>query len=223
MATKVNRIAELNGKHESPEGSPQGTLKISPIKKLKVRLRIRGTSPLIQHAWSEKSKKMMRDKHAGKKSKNRDVRDPHQEGVEAAYYTEDGKYGIPAMAIKTALVDATHKDLGFPQTAVRKAMFIECRDRGGILPLICDEPEIREDMVRVGQKGTDLRYRPYFFQWAVDVVFHLDMGWMQLDDLVNLIERAGFGVGVGEWRPEKGGEYGRFELDSSTPVDTEVL
>jgi hypothetical protein len=28
-----------------------------------------------------------------------------------------------------------------------------------------------------------------------------------------MIERAGFGVGIGEWRPEKDGDYGRFRVD----------
>jgi hypothetical protein len=222
MATKVkavNRIAELNGKHEAP----QEAVKLPPIQKMRVRLKITGTSPLIQHAWAEKAKAMIRDKHAGKKTKTRDIRDPQKEGEDAAYYTQDGKYGVPAMAIKSALIGAAHKDIGVEKTVVKKALFIECQDRNNVLVMDCDEPEIREDMVRVGMGGTDLRYRPYYFRWSVELVFLLDAGWLQVADLCNLVDRAGFGVGIGEWRPEKGGDFGRFELDRTSPVETEVV
>lgn len=198
-------------------------VKLPPISKLRVGLRIVGTSPLIQHAWSEKAKEMIRGKHAGKKTKNREIRNPQQEGEQAAYYTEKKKYGVPAMAIKSALIGAAHKDIGVEKTVVKKALFIECSDRNGVLAMDCDEPEIREDMVRVGVGSTDLRYRPYFFRWAVNVSFVVDSGWLQVADLCNLVDRAGFGVGIGEWRPEKGGDFGRFELDRSVPVTETVI
>lgn len=214
-----NRIADLLD--ASPNGS--GPTKLKPIKKVRVRMRIVGTSPLIQHAWDEKSKQMMRDKHAGKKSKNREVRDPQGEGERAAYYTEDGKYGIPAMALKSAVIGAAHKDIGVEKTLVRKALFLECKDRNSVLVMDCDEPEIREDCVRVGMGSTDLRYRPYFYRWAVDVAWEVDQELLTVDDLVNLVNRAGFGVGIGEWRPEKGGDYGRFEVDTTQPVTEEKV
>lgn len=213
----VNRVADLLD--VTANGS--GPAKLKPIKKVRVRMRIVGTSPLIQHAWDEKSKQMMRDKHAGKKSKNREVRDPQGEGERAAYYTEDGKYGIPAMALKSAVIGAAHKDIGVEKTLVRKALFLECKDRNSVLVMDCDEPEIREDCVRVGMGSTDLRYRPYFYRWAVDVAWEVDQELLTVDDLVNLVNRAGFGVGIGEWRPEKGGDYGRFEVDTTQPVTEE--
>jgi len=36
-----------------------------------------------------------------------------------------------------------------------------------------------------------------------------------------LIDRAGLSVGIGEWRPEKGGEYGRFKIDDTVPVEVQ--
>jgi hypothetical protein len=44
---------------------------------------------------------------------------------------------------------------------------------------------------------------------------------LQRDDVLALVDRAGFGVGICEWRPEKGGEFGRFEIDQNVPVTFE--
>lgn len=199
------------------------TIKLAPIKKMSVTMRINGLSPLIQHKWAEKALQMMRDKHAGKKTKNRDVRDPEAEGKAAMYTTEDGQPGVPAMAIKSSIIAAAHKDIGIEKTLVRKAAFLVCKDAGLVLPMDCDEPEIKEDPVRVGMGSTDLRYRPYFYRWAVDLTWEIDGELLQVDDLLNLIDRAGFGVGIGEWRPEKGGEFGRFEVDRSVPVQSRMI
>ena len=212
MATKK---AVSNGSPSTDVG-----LKLKPIQKMRVKIRIRGISPLIQHQWNEKAKQMMRDKHAGKKSKNRDVRDPVAEFESAMYRTEGGEYGVPAMAIKASIINAAHKDIGIEKTLVRKSLFLICKDKGMVIPMDCDEPEMKEDTVRVGMGSTDLRYRPYFYKWAVDTEWEIDSQLLQVGDLVNLINRAGFGVGICEWRPENGGEFGRFEVDTLTPVET---
>lgn len=196
-----------------------GPVKLAPINKQRVTMRINGLSPLIQHQWGEKALGMMRDKHAGKKTKTRDVRDPEQEGREAAYTTDDGKYGVPAMAVKSAVIAAAHKDIGVEKTLVRKALFLVCKDSRKVIEMDCDDPVITEDPVRVGQGSADLRYRPYFHRWSVVMTWEIDAELLRVEDLLNLIDRAGFGVGIGEWRPEKGGEYGRFEVDRSFPVE----
>lgn len=217
---KVTKVVAGSEEKKSSGDNGLGQIKLAPIRKQRVSLRIRGLSPLIQHQWSVKALTMMRDKHAGKKTKTREVRDPEAEGEEAAYKTDDGDYGVPAMAIKSAIIGAAHKDIGVEKTLVKKAIFIVTSDSKKILPMECDEPIITEDPVRVGMGSTDLRYRPYFHDWALDIEFEIDSELMRVEDLVNLIDRAGFGVGIGEWRPEKGGEYGRFEVDRSVPVKT---
>ena len=203
---------------EETNGSGYGQIKLAPIKKQTVKLRIIGTSPLIQHQWGQKALDMMRSKHAGKKTKTRDVRDPEAEGREAMYVTQDGRPGVPAMAIKSAIISAAHKDIGIEKTLVKKSLFIRCDDAKKVIPMECSAPVITEDTVRVGQGSADLRYRPYFHEWAVNMEFEIDAELLRLEDLCNLIDRAGFGVGIGEWRPEKGGEYGRFEVDRTTAV-----
>jgi hypothetical protein len=191
---------------------------LKPIKSEKITLRIRSLSPLIQHKWSDKALKMIRDKHAGKKTKVREVRDPEAEAIAATYFTDDGDFGLPAMAIKSALITAAHKDIGIEKTLLRKSLFLHCSDSNNVLTLETDGPIMREDCVRVGAGSADLRYRPEFKQWAVEVTFTFDAELLRVEDIINLVNRAGFGCGVGEWRPEKGGEYGRFEVDPAFAV-----
>ncbi|MCA9173905.1 MAG: hypothetical protein KDB14_05400 [Planctomycetales bacterium] len=215
--------AETNGKPTNRIADALSTgnkqLRVPQIELAVVTVRIAGITPLIHHKWSEKALTMIRDKQAGKKTKTRDIRKPDEEGEAATYRTKDGGYGVPAMSIKSALIAAAHKDLGIDKTLVRKALFIHCEDGDMLLPLECDPPEIREDVVRVGMGSTDLRYRPYYHEWAVSVTFDLDSSLLQVEDVIALINRAGFGVGIGEWRPEKGGEFGRFRVDTETPLE----
>lgn len=210
-----------NGKVEASEPSSAAPIKLAPIRKRRVTMRIVGKSPLIQHQWGAKALGMMRDKHAGRKTKTREVRDPQAEGREAMYVDAKGRPAVPAMAIKSAVIGAAHKDIGVEKTLVRKSLFIVCPDSRNMLTMDCDEPEIREDTVRVGQGSADLRYRPYFHRWSVDITWEIDEELLRVEDLLNLVDRAGFGVGIGEWRPEKGGEFGRFEVDRTREIVTD--
>jgi len=189
---------------------------LKPIEQRTIAFTIRGISPLIQHQWDEKARKQMRDSKAGKKTKEREKCNPDAEFKAAMYRTPEGGYGLPAMAIKAAMINAAHKDIGIEKTLVKKSFFMPT---AGVIPMECSEPIMREDYVKVGRGGTDLRYRPEFSEWSVRVVAQYDAGNLTPEDIINLVNRAGFGVGVGDWRPEKGGEHGRFEVDTTESVE----
>lgn len=196
------------------------TVRLKPIQRARMRFQIIGTSPLIQHKWAEKAKEEMRAKQQeGKKTKTRDLRKPEEEAKSATYTTDEGEIGIPGMAFKTALLTAAHRDIGIERTLVRKAVFLVTSDSQKVLPIQCDEPIVREDMVRVGMGSADLRYRPEFRKWKCMIELEVDAELLQMEDILSLVDRAGFGVGICEWRPEKGGEFGRFEIDKSVKVE----
>jgi len=197
-------------------------IELKPIKKATITFWIKGTSPLVQHNWSNKALEMMRKTAAERRKVKKVARNPEDEGRSAAYRTASGEYGIPAMGFKASLISAAHKDLGIEKTMVRKAFFVLCNDPGLVLPMECSDPVIREDTVRVGVSQTDLRYRPEFTCWRCKIKAHVDAELLTESDVVNLVDRAGFGVGLCEWRPEKGGDWGRYEVDTSEPVEWEV-
>jgi hypothetical protein len=37
--------------------------------------------------------------------------------------------------------------------------------------------------------------------------------------VLSLIDAGGMGVGVGEWRPEKNGDFGTYRIDPDRPVE----
>jgi hypothetical protein len=210
----INRIAGV-----ADAAGTEGKAVIKPLIYSTVSLGIVGRSPLIMHKWSEKAMREMREKHAGKKTKSRDVRDPMKEADEATYKTKDGEPGIPAMAIKNAIIEAAHKDLGVEKTLVRKALFLKCGDPKLVIPIDYEEvDECVEDLVRVSGGGPDLRYRPYFYDWSCVIEFVLETNLITVDTFVTLVNRAGMSVGVCEQRPERGGEYGRFEVDPDVKI-----
>jgi hypothetical protein len=194
---------------------------LKPINKKLVTFTIVGTSPMVQHNWSSKAKKMMRDKKTGAsgKTKNREACVPEHEMQEATYLTENGEYAIPAMAFKTALISAAHRDIGIEKTMLRKSFFIECTDSKGCMPIECTQPIMREDMVRVGAGSADLRWRPEFSEWSCKITATINADNLPIEALINLVNIAGFGVGLCEMRPEKGKDFGRFEVDETKPVE----
>ena len=198
------------------------SIKLKPLNIQEIRFTIVGTSPLIQHAWSPKAMRQLRMTAPERKKQPKVARDPQAE-AQGAMYSINGKPAFPLLAFKASLINAAHKDLGIEKTLVKKSFFIPASNAERLVEMQCSDPVVREDIVRVGMAQTDIRYRPEFAEWRVNVTAHFDADNLTDGDIINLVNRAGFGVGVGEWRPEKGGEFGRFTIDTTVPVETRKL
>lgn len=179
---------------------------LAPPRVEQINIEVRGTSPLICHKWSEKAKRAMLDKQTKAATKAKEKRDPHSDYEESLYRLDDGRFGFPSVGFKSAAVRAgTYADMHM--TFLRGAFHVS-----GELVEIAGEPSMREDMVRLSGKVADIRYRAQFVEWRAVVPVHVNTSVLSLEQLANLFVIAGFAVGVGEWRPERNGQYGRFEL-----------
>jgi hypothetical protein len=165
-------------------------------------------SPLISHRWSEKSKKEIRDKQQKKAKTARDVRDPNAEFEDSLYHIEGGGYGFPAVAFKAAAVNACSHVDGVTKVHARGAFHIMCE----LVKIEGDKPVQREDMVRVGMGVADLRYRGEFKKWHCKIPVRFNANVLSLEQITNIFDTAGFSTGVGEWRPQKNGDYGMFHV-----------
>lgn len=198
-------------------------VKISPIQRETVIIPIVGITPLIVHNFSAKSRQMMLDAMQGKKAPAV-AKNPDNEYNDAFYRLDDKRSGFPAIGFKSAIVSAARfygKDV--KMTELRQFIFVKGEmSNQHQLPLveILGEPEMREDTVRVGMGKADLRYRPMYRDWRAQLEIQFVSSLLSLDSLASLIEAAGMGVGIGEWRPEKKGEFGTFEIDKDADILT---
>jgi hypothetical protein len=179
-----------------------------------MKVKINGTAPLIFHQWDEKAIRMILDKQMKKAQKGREVRDPEKEYESSFYYDSEGNIAFPARNIKQAIVGSARFINGVPMTILRGALFVE-GDKDGFIPLTYKEKTMRQDMVTVGMGTADIRFRGQVEGWSMELMIKFDANILSSEQVLNLLQRAGFSQGLGEWRPERNGDNGTFEIETT--------
>jgi hypothetical protein len=220
-------------------------IKISPIKKARLVIRVRGVSPLIVHRWSEKAKREILDKQMKVARGAKQAKDPVEDYFNTMYRFEDGSHGFPAIAFKLSAVEAATQVDGAKKTHMRKAFHV----LGDLVKInFTGDPEVqgvfenekvakryekynptgqlpalREDMVRIAMGTADIRFRAEYQNWSANLLIEYDSQAISPSEIANLLNRAGFSVGVGVWRVEKDGNHGMFEVDTSSEFDASAM
>lgn len=215
-------------------------IEIKPVEIRTTIIRIRGTSPLIMHKWSQKAKQMILDKQTkATKTKGHDLKVPVADFISSAYWiTEEpsggsdeeceaafaeavnngARWGFPVTAIKQAtIMAASRNDIDIKTTTLRGCFFIKGEGPDMLAEVKGCVPVMREDMVRVGgiSKTADIRHRAQFNDWYMDLEIQYNVnGPVTLEQIANLINLGGFTCGIGEWRPEKNGSFGTYCVES---------
>jgi len=209
---------------------------VKPVEIATMNVRIRGNSPLIVHKWSEKAKKEILDKQTkATKTKGREAKNPVADFIASAYWltpeptegtqeafekavADGARWGFPVTAIKqAAIMAASRNDIDVKTTTLRGSFFIAGEGADMLAEIKGCVPEMREDMVRVGgiSKTADIRYRAMFTDWYMDLQIQYNKnGTITPEQIVNLINLGGFTCGIGEWRPEKDGAYGMYQVEA---------
>lgn len=206
-------------------------VEIKPIEIKTVKIRLVGDTPLIMHAWSEKAKREMLEKQMKvTKTKARDAKNPMEDFIRSMYWLSDmpsemtwdgfenavksgARFGFPVTAFKQAAISAAYR-MGWAKDkmSMRGAFFIN----GGTEQMVeihSDAPVMREDMVKVGMGTADIRYRGEFRNWYADIEISFNAnGAYTVEQIINIINAGGYACGVGEWRPERDGQYGMFHV-----------
>jgi hypothetical protein len=215
MATKAQAA---NGKPAEVE-VPQVPIQLQPLEWTTIKVPIEGVTPVIPNRWSEKAKRMMRDKQQGK-AVTRPPKDPVQEADDATYWCENGNPGVRAVSFKGATVDAARYFKGMTFELLKRIIFVKGEGTEQLVPL--EGPyTMREDPARNSGRGgvADLRYRNQVWPWEAELEIEFLRSALTPESVVALVD-AGGTAGVGDWRPgspqSKTGTYGRYRVKTGT-------
>ena len=212
----------VNGNGRSPLENTVVTIKAPNFQTGKFK--IIGTSPLVIHKFSTKARQQIMDTQSkGSQAKTKKVREAKNfEAVyqEARHLSREGWDGVPANAFRAAMVSAC-KIAGFVMTRAKLAVFVEAdgfdKDEGTPLVRIYGTPRKHEGYARNDNGSVDIRVRPMWEEWHAFVRVRFDVDMLSIQDISNLLARAGQQVGICEGRPDSknstGCGWGTFAIE----------
>lgn len=190
------------------------------------RITIRGTAPLVIHAFSSKVQNMMEETQAqgsvAKKGKKRSPKDFTELFNNARHISSAGWDGIPASAFRCAMIEACRM-VGFKMTQAKMSVFIiadgyESESGTPLVKITKGSPREHRGPVRNATGVIDIRSRPMWDEWEALVNVRWDADQFNASDVLNLLARAGEQVGICEGRPfsknSAGCGWGTFEVVS---------
>jgi len=188
------------------------SINLKPIQTEVLKLTIKGKTPYMPEPASSEVAERYNKLKSHQTYKKDDI--PEEEKVKAKYYyTEDGKKGIPSRAIFQAMVRASSyliekKDGGM--RIVREGVLI----KDEILPLKYSKEKVETHMGKNSGINRSPRkiMRNAFYDWSVDVEIEYNKEQLSAEQIVNILNWAGFHIGVGAFRKEKTGNFGLFEV-----------
>jgi len=189
----------------------------------RVVIPIRGISPLVVHAWSEKAIRQMLDKQTSAAKLKKPPKDPNADFEAAKYKDPDGKDCLKPCFFKNAIVSAARFVDGVTMTAMKMSFFVK-GDENDNLPLKFSKCEMHRGMVRNESGVADIRFRPMYHNWSTSIEIHYFANELTLSQVILLVRQSGLRVGLCEGRPEKSSlNWGRFDVDMAALKGAKII
>ena len=191
-----------------------GKVELVELKVEAVLIPLRGLPPgmLVSHIPEAVIENIWR-KQSGEAELPTEKRKRQEQWEDALYKLDperDGATeGFPAGGFLRAVVSACMRCTKIPGTKAR-TLFRPIPGADGLVP-------IRGEWVgttMAARDGTKIvaANRPLYPEWEMDVPVEFDPTLVTLTELFTLFARAGSAIGIGAFRPEKNGYFGRFEI-----------
>jgi hypothetical protein len=205
-------------------------ISIEEVKVESIDLALIGQSPFIMHRYARKAfqELMLPKAPMNKQAKAENIKHyPLKEYQECFYMNsnddEPTLFHVPVAMIQGALSSVALDLPGIRKSEAQRWISVTSQDEDMQLNLF-GVPELYTTMAKNSGMTSvpDPRTRPIFRQWVIPRV-RITYKANPLNDtsIANLAHAAGRIVGIGDWRPQKGGPYGKFLV--AQPDDPRVL
>ena len=198
---------------------------------MQYRFRISGISPLLMHngaAGLDTRSPLSREiaaitaKRGGNRTESEDERLRELECRRSLWLDEGGAPAIPETAVGAATEAGAKKRRQGPQVRgglmVLETVFEYDREKYGTTQQeIGRSAQFTVPVVVKGNRIARTRAR-FDTPWSCTVTVDVDGELIDREQLLEWLEIAGRQVGLGDWRPEKSGAFGRFNVASFEAV-----
>lgn len=178
---------------------------------------IEGTTPLLQHRFDDAG-----EMEASSRKIHVKAQDPREAAEKCAYRNAAGELYIPGAAIARMLREAgaSHKQRGSRKSLkfVIPAAVLVCEDQIVLRDhegnALTDFEVDSRAVVIPSTKGRVMRHRPKLNQWHAEFTLEIDDDMLEPNLIHQLLIEGGSKIGLLDYRPEKGGPFGKFAVVS---------
>ena len=201
----IKKLVKKSNKKEAVEKK----IMLKPLNWKYTEIDVRGITDLMMERDDGTCAKYY-DAIKGGKVVKKDTRMEEEKVESKIHHTEDGKVAFPSGGFSTGMRKVAY--------SINKTMSMKVKESVRFLePMV---PIKYDKMVIANHGGKRERVpciiiRPMFKNWSANLKIKYDADLISFEQIVNLINRAGVGRGLGAFRPEKGGEYGQYEVITS--------
>ena len=221
LATSLRRYGrEGNGRWELISVFRRAIRQCFTTSELKDRLRSSRTAPPDSTRYSPSTSRRRRSPASAARTgrKPDDERLRQLEAIGSLWLDDDERPTIPSTAIRSVIETGARKLKQGPQ--VREGLAVidtsftyDVRVYGESLDELSKTCQFTVPVVV--QRSRVLRTRAKFdVPWACDFTLSVDDELVQREWLERWLDIGGRRIGLGDWRPEKSGQYGRFTVSS---------
>jgi len=184
-----------------------------------VDVTIKGISPLLMHRFTEEATIAVEDSpHKGRARFDRKTATPREIAQHHAYINEaDGHLVLPIANLTAAIMDAgSFFKIGKKQVTTQKSSLVPAGLwlQGAYCDLGTSEFEVdSRRIVNANNNNPAISHRPRLDEWSCQFTLEHDISMFD-DTLARaLVDTAGKRIGVGSYRPQRRGTFGRFVVD----------
>ena len=180
----------------------------------KVKVTITGITPLLMNRFHENNEVKVSSGLSAVSISGRGT--PREQATLKAYANDDGELFIPGPNIFSCLIQAGkfHK-AGKSKITTLKSSLIPAGV--GIMDLVCPlgtshfEVDSRS-VVIPSTGGRIMAHRPRLDEWSLSFTVEVDTDMFDLKTVRLLLDDAGKKVGLGDFRPDRKGPFGKFTV-----------
>lgn len=186
----------------------------------RMTVRITGETPLLvarlapeMLGYDGKTGEPLEPQEELEKGKRKKVFDFHEAMMQSRYLMPDGRDAFPGGGLVKALGEAGRRFSRIPKVQTYGQIRIPVE----YVPLILTGPpqmKVSTGKNRNAGGAAIVIARALYQPWSLDVPVIYWANTIEMENVVNLFRIAGMAIGIGAWRPEKGGIFGQFDVEA---------